>query len=278
MDANDFNFSSENFRNLSEEEQKQFIHDLIHSRAAGTGAALFNPSTGQTVNVDELIEQLGEEAVTEMLMKALNNSETKGVTVNVADFKNLLAKAHRGECSEEELAMLAFLGQEMEKTDAMGFQKTLLSLVADLVKFAKTERNYDVSLGDIITSFLGVSLMSLIHMDGSGLSKYAATDAPTLSEMFDSVGEDIFNTWSASCSQLPDKGMIIMGLLHLVTRLIVEEKVPLSPQVVEMFSEDVICDEDDDNGHDSTLNICKPNTYSAESNAEDKEMRDLLKE
>ena len=276
MDLNDFDFTSEEFKNLPEEEKKKVIRNLVSARAANTQAALFNPSTQQIVGIDELVEQAGEEAVVDMIYNSLKDAKMESVSLESHEIKKLLDKAAKGQCSESELTMLGFIADQVMSSDAMHAQKILLDFIADLVEFARNDRHFDIRLGDIFVPIMTLCFSSVLASDNSGLDNYSASDATTLSKMFDAIAEDVYDTWKASCSELPGPGFVFMGLLHAAIKILKENDFVLPPneKMEELFG----IEEANENA--STFKDTFGSEFDNNSfkSSEDKEMRNLLKE
>ena len=158
MDIRSIN-SSEDFNKLSLEEKKEYIRELIHSGAADSNisAAFFNPATGKTIGIHELVEEIGEEKVEEMLMKALSEAPTEAVNLTGDSFKTLKAKEKAGTLTESEAAMLRFVESQIMKDKGVQFEQTLITLLCDLIKFGRDEEQYDAKLTDLL---IGIQVLT----------------------------------------------------------------------------------------------------------------------
>ena len=113
MDKNVFE-QFDNFKNLPKEKKREFVRELIHSEAAKS-AAFYNPITGDFVGADGLVEHLGEEKAIEIIMNTFDDA--RSVSLTNEDVAELIMKAEKGECTEEELRLLDFVTDKIMKTD-----------------------------------------------------------------------------------------------------------------------------------------------------------------
>lgn len=279
--------SSEDFNKLSLEEKKEYIHELIHSGAAGSNvsAAFFNPATGKAVGMSELVEAIGEEKVTEMLMKALSEPATETATLTGESFKELKAKEAAGTLSQSEEAMLRFIESQFAHDKGVQFENTFITLLCDLIKFGREEENYDAKLTDLIIGVQAFTYITLKHADGNPFGQFTNADVSTIHTLEEQIGEDIYNTWKSSCTSEPNPGLVIMGLLHIASKIAQSMNVsfPSSDTLDAIFNgitnmgndgEAAVTENAD--GSNEPVKVCKPATYDATN--EDKEMRDLLKD
>ncbi len=280
MDIRDIH-GAEDFRKLSPKEQKEYVHELIHSEAAGVHAALFNPETKQVMGVSELVEELGEEKVTEMIMQAMNDMPTETVTLSGEDYKNLKMKQAKGTLTDSEIAALEMMELTMQESNSVQFAQALISLACDLAIYGQQQQNYQATIVDLLTGIQALTWASLKFSDKHPLGPYENYDIPMLHELEAQMGEDIYNTWKASCTQEPEPGLVIMGLLHAAAKIASETdvKIPEEPVLTTLFHScmpDYDMPDEDENGSNVPFNVCQPATYNP--SAEDSEMRDLLKE
>lgn len=264
----------EEFRNLSKEEQKDFVRKLIHSNpeAAEVHAAFYNPQTKQSVSLSELVEHLGEDEAINLIVEALNNKVTNAKSLDENDIKNLIAKAAKGECTDEELEILNFIqNQMMGNNNHIQFQQHYINSMIDLLYVAQHNVGYDTKIDDLMGGLiilLGTS--GMVSKEGS-LSKYNFNDVPIITEMCNQIGDDIYDTWKASCENLPDPELIVLGLLHLALKIahLNDLKVSDSVAIADMLGYDLETDDEDDEENGS-------NESNDSSSNED--MKDLLKE
>lgn len=293
MNMNTFN--PEEYRNLSEEEKREFVREVVHSgEAAGVHAAFLNPLTGTSVAMDDIIEKFGEDKAIEFVMDALNNFEGKVKTIDANDLKNLMEKAERGECDETELKMLEYITNTMSFEDSFQFSNNFNSMMWDMIHFAQTDIGYDPGYQDVLSALTVSGLTSFTLASDSELSKYQGNNFDTLVEMMHQVSQDIYDTWTNSCTELPPKELIVMSLINLAGKISAEEGFIFAPASImsqimgfeflsdkacecEECSGECSCHEDENtNGSNEESKICKPVAYNPSQNNED--MKDLLKD
>lgn len=289
------NFNSEEYRNLSEEEKREFVREVIQSgEAAGVHAAFLNPATGTTVTINDIVEQLGQEATEDMLLEAFEQFQGDVKTLDMDGVRELAMKAERGECSETELKMLDYVMHNISKQDSFQFSSNFNNMMWDLINFSQTEVEYNPKFEDILASIVTSGLTSFTLMNDSELSKYQGNAFDTLVEMMHQVSQDIYDTWTDSCTSLPPKELIIMSLINLAGKLSCEEGYEFAPasmiaQIMDIeFISDNHCDceecsgecschaDENTNGSNEEPKICKPVAYEPSQNNED--MKDLLKD
>lgn len=276
MDKNTFE-QFDNFKNLSEEEKKEFVRELIHSEAAKS-AAFYNPITGDFVSADGLVEHLGEEKAIEIIMNTFDDA--RSVSLTNEDVAELIMKAEKGECTEEELRLLDFVTDKIMKTDDhLQFEKAWLETTVDLLNFVQKEVGYFPKVHDLLTGALILVSTSGMVSDKGGLSKYDFTDVPIITEMSAQVADDIYDAWKNSCTSLPDPEITVIGLLNLALKIAHDNNLEFSKSddIAKGIGLTLIDEYDkDDEDTNGSNHICKPNLYRGSS--DDEEMRDLLKE
>lgn len=276
------NLKTEEFNKLSSEEKREFVRKLITSDEADVEihAAFYNPQTKQSVDMKGLVEQLGEEEALDIIMQAIDGSNVNTRTLSQDDIKDLLIKKQKGECTDEELELLDFISHEiMDKDDHLQFQHHWLEITCDLLKFSQDKIKYEASIHDLLTSsYILFSTSSLVSKNGV-LSKYSYEDIPLITEMSSQIADDIYDTWKASCKDLPDPELTILALVQLAANIAHSNNIKFSKATdiangigISLISED---DDEEENGSNSER-ICKPTVYKPSS--DDEEMRDLLKE
>lgn len=285
----------EEFLNLSQEEKEQFVRDLIHqsSEAADIHAAFFNPVTKQAVSMSELAEQIGEDKAVEIILTALNSVNADMVSMGQMNIQELVAKAKRGECSDQELAMLKYVQSQIEAQDNIQFEHNWLEITLNLIDFSQNKVEYNAKTHDLLAAATVLILVSSIYRDNGPLNKYRNTDPSMVTEIVSQVGDDIYDTWKASCTTLPDPELIILGMLHAASKIAQEHGFEfadatmlanhLGAEICECEEcEECDCDDKNENGSNEDVcgcKVCQPVTYNpSESNTTDEEMRDLLKD
>lgn len=280
MEFEPLKLNPEEFKNLSFEEKKEFVRKLVHLEAADVKAAFVNAKTGQSVSVKELAEEIGEEQAIEMIVKAMEASVNSDVkTLSKDDIKKLAEKASRGECTEEELTFLRFVANQ--SNDHIQFEQGWLDSTINLIHFAQKDIGYRPILHDVLSSTIMLfTLSSILSKDGV-FSKYNPEDANIVGNICENIGNDIYDTWKASCTSLPEPELIINGLLWLADKIATENNIPFSNAEdiadilgIPLFQENG--DTENGSNEQCDCNICQPKTYNPSS--EDEEMRDLLKE
>lgn len=283
-------FSKDEFLKLSPEEQREFVRNLIHSQEAATNtiAAFLNPETGESLSADELVEQFGEEKAIDKIVKSFNDVDMK--LINGQELVELLHKAKRGECTEEELSILNFVNSQIASQDRVAFEHGLSELFINFINFAQVEQNYDVKIHDILRVIKILTLVSEVHRNDSILSKYKSDDEiikEVAFEMIYQVGDDIYNTWRSSCVTPVDPGLTILGLLQAAIKVATENNISFASanDIANHLGFSIIESDSDDenkNGSNTQSNsrICQPATYnpSSKEKTEDEEMRNLLKD
>lgn len=284
------NLSSEDVKNLSPEEKREFVRSLIHSEAAEVHAAFFNPHTKQTVGMRELAEQIGEEEAIDLIVKMIDSAKTETLTMTKDEIKDLMLRAKRGDCTEHELHMLQYITERMEEEDNIQFERNFMDIVINLIDFAQSAVPYEPQLHDAYSAMVVLTVISMINSENSALAKYNNTDGPMVSEMATHIADDIYNTWSASCTSPVDTELVILGLLQLAAKLAFEKDykfakaqdmadaigVDLSGEF-ERVGEDEIdeaSEQDTANGSNTEAKICQPIIHDPS----DENMRDLLKD
>jgi hypothetical protein len=133
-------------------------------------------------------------------------------------------------------------------------------------------------------------LVSSIYRENGALNKFQNSNPSVMSEIVKQVGEDIYDTWASSCSQLPDPELIMLGLLHMAGKIAIDNNIEFANAKIlaEHLGVELECNCDDcteENESEKGSNIvggcrvCQPVAYNPSSNGNtDEEMRDLLKD
>ena len=149
-----------------------------------------------------------------------------------------------------------------------------MNSLADVLHFSQKEKEYNPKVHDLLASCL-IFLNSSCMLSDGALSKYDSSDVEMLTEIYEQIGNDIYNTWKDSCSALPEPELIIMSLLQLATKIAYNNDFVLSS--AEDIADDLhfsLIDLDTENGSNEqeSSKTCKPHIFTNE------EMRDLLKD
>ena len=276
--------SPDEFKNLSSEEKKEYVRKLIHSEAAEVHAAFYNPVTGETVDAKGLVEEVGEEEALDIITRALESCDITPTKLTGEDIKKLLEKAHRGECTEEELVMLDFIKSHiLESGDDVQFQKAFMEEFVGLLYFSQESVGYNPKISDLLTATIILLTTSGTLSENGPLSKYRIQDAGMITDMCGQIADDIYSTWEATCASLPDPELIVISLIQLATKIAFENEILLSSakDLADTMHLSVLEDIDEmqENGSNEMPNVCKPVTHNPSSDSsDDEEMRDLLKE
>jgi len=283
--------SSDEIKNLSTEEKKEFVRALL-SESSHVTAAFIDPETGKSYNFSELVEAKGEEEAIDIIIKVLESSSTKTMALTGEQVNELLSKARKGECTEDELDMLKMIlsSSKLEDTDFMQFQESFMAMLLDLTNYAQKEIGYKPSLYDVVTPISILTTVSGLLSETSSIHKYAHMSPPALTNMVNQLGKDIYDTWKASCTSEVDKELVILGLFHLIEKLAIECSVELhdAKEIATSLSVPIrdISDDNEceccgdcncENENHNGSNIIKPHVFNASQN-EDEDMRDSLKE
>ena len=272
--------TSEDFANLTPEERKEYVRELIHSKAAGITAAFYNPKTHERMAIDELVAELGEDKVIEMVSEALAGVPMETMSVSGADFKELLQKEKLGTITETEEAMLSFLKEQMMFEPPVQFERTMIGLLCELVEYGQVDQNFNARYVDVLAAmqaFLYVAMR--LDEEHNPLGTLRDMDVDAMRTIETQISDDILNTWKASCTQEVSPALTLLGLLNAATMVAkdMDLELPNGHILNETMNPNFNMPEGDDedtNGSNTPPNICKPATY----NAEDAEMRDLLKD
>jgi len=284
------NLTSEEVKNLSPEEKREFVRSLIHSEAAEVHAAFFNPHTGQTVGMRELAEQIGEEQAIDIIVKMIDSASTETLTMTKEEIKDLMLRAKRGECTDRELHMLEYITARMEEEDNIQFERNFMDITINLIDFAQNGVPYNPQLHDMYSAVVVLTVISMINSENGALTKYNNGDGPMVSEMATHIADDIYNTWKASCTSPVDTELVVLGLLQLAAKLSFEEGftfaksqdladaigLELSHEFERVNEEEIdeASEPSNTNGSNEEAKICKPITHDPS----DENMRNLLKD
>lgn len=274
MDIKDIQ-SSEDFAKLTPEEKHEYIQALMHSEATGVTAAFYNPHTHERVTIEELVAEMGEEAVIAMIEQAMEHAPVETLELSVGDYKELRKKAKTGTLTQKEELALRLLEEQMLLTPQIQFERTFVSMLCELIEYGQYEEDFKAKYINVFASLQAFTFASLQMTDGNPLGPFKNYNIESLRELEEQIGDDILNTWKASCTNEPIPALVLLGLLHAVSKVAHEMDIELpdGKQLCAIMS----CNEDADgeeNGSNMPPNVCRPATYKAE----DEEMRDLLKE
>ena len=178
--------------------------------------------------------------------------------------------------------------------DSFEFSNTFMNAMWDLINFSQKEIGYNPMYQDILSALIVSGLTSFTLASDSELNKYQGSGFDTLIEMMHQLSDDIYETWTKSCSKLPPKELIVMSLINLAGKLSSEEEYIFAPASMmrnvmnlNMMTEDECdceectgdCDchkDENTNGSNEEPKICKPAAYNSSQNNED--MKNMLKD
>lgn len=271
--------SPEEIKNLSYEEKKEFVRKLINSEAADIHAAFFNAATKEAVDIKGLVERIGEEEALDIIIKALDK-QINTISLDEDDVVNLVEKSMRGECTEEEQALLDVIMKDMNQNNHIQFEHYWLEETLNLIYHAQTKVKYNPKLLDLLSACTVLFYLSGISSNNGALSKYTPDNIGMVSEICNQIGNDIYDTWKASCTSMPEPELIICSLLHLARDIANKNNIEFAnaKTIANLLGITFEDDDDIENGSNKTsdCNICQPATYNPTD--EDREMRDLLKD
>lgn len=261
-------------KGMSRDEKKEFIRKLIREEQPSTRAALFNPVTGEMINLQDLARELGEEQAIEKIIDAIGNAETKSICINQEQIQSIMSKFKRGECTEEEMTILKMVMSSVSSSDHTQFLQHTMSVIMEIVKFSQEKIHYEPTLLDLLGALDILFTVDMIHDESLETSRFQSGGPSVLAEISSNIGEDILSTWEKSCSSVPSNELIVLGLIAALRRVLQREdfKFIKADVISDILGLDKISDDEDyeENGS-NTDDDC-------ESNHNDKDMRNLLKE
>lgn len=290
-------FSPEEFKALSEEEKRDTVRNFIHKikEDSSSKAVLFNPKTHKTCSMEEMINTVGEDAIIDMLIKAIEDGLEPPKTISREQFAEIMERKRTGETTEEDEQILNMLSDSMEQSEEVMLSKNFTNVFVALLEFAQKERHFFPTVGDFLASFNILSTITGLFSDDSSLSMYKETGPSTIHEIASAMGQDILNTWLATCAEAPDDYMLLCALLE-ITQL-VANKVKLCDSeiyrdVLKNILEDFDDEDDEDCDCEECCEECAKNENGSNKNtepsktvqpkiykpSEDQEMRNMLKE
>lgn len=261
-------------KGMSRDEKKEFIRKLIREEQPSTRAAFFNPVTGEMINLQDLARELGEEQAIEKIIDAIGNAETKSICINQEQIQSIMSKFKRGECTEEEMTILKMVMSSVSSSDHTQFLQHTMSFIMEIVKFSQEKIHYEPTLLDLLGALDILFTVDMIHDESLETSRFQSGGPSVLAEISSNIGEDILSTWEKSCSSVPSNELIVLGLIAALRRVLQREdfKFIKADVISDILGLDKISDDEDyeENGS-NTDDDC-------ESNHNDKDMRNLLKE
>lgn len=222
MNIKDVN--TEDLKNMSEEEQREYVRELIHAQSeeqSGVQAAFLGPN-GEHIPLTVLAEKLGEEETINLVVKAMNLEGTECHTVNRKEYDELVAKAERGEeLTSSEQAVLNAINNHVS-TNTEEFQKHSLEALFEVIWFAQEKVKFFPAITELSMIFHLLVLETIRNTESSKVSMYKGGSCDQLMQMAESVGDDILNTWRESLSEQHDDGMVIIALMSAMIKEMVK--------------------------------------------------------
>lgn len=267
-------FGEDSTKSMSREEKKEFIRKLIHEEQPGTKAAFFNPSTGEMVNLREFVNEVGEEEAIEKIVDAIGNADTQSICVTQDQVHELLEKFKRGECSDEELSVLKMIVSSITSSDNSQFVQHVMSVIINIVKFAQEDIHYNPTLADLFSVIDMLTTVDVVHDEKLETHKYQQSGPAILTEISSNIGDDIMNTWRASCSEVPADELVVLGLISAIRKILVKADIELlsADTFLNILGLDDLDDSSDDTENGSNT---EDNSKSGDS---DEDMRNLLRD
>ena len=261
-------------KEMSRDEKKEFIRKLIREEQPSTRAAFFNPATGEMINLQDLARELGEDQAIEKVVDAIGNAETKSICVNQEQIQEIMGKFKRGECTEEEMAILKMIMSSISSSDHTQFFHHTMSVIMEIVKFSQDKIHYEPTLLDLLGVLDILFTVDMIHDESLETSRFQSGGPSVVAEIASNIGEDILSTWENSCSSVPSNELIVLGLISAL-RVVLrrnEFKFIKAETISDILGLDKISDDEDyeENGSNED-DDCEPNH-------DDEDMRNLLKE
>jgi hypothetical protein len=226
MDLSKIN--GEDIKKMSESELRDYVRELIRADSEEQPelrAAFLGPN-GEHVSLNVLVEQMGEDAVVELIAKMF--SESSGVkchAITKEDYDAMVEKVARGEeLSDEERKIFEVVSAELNG-NMMEYQKHTLAAMLHIIDFAQNEAGYDPSLVDLGILLHMMTVETLTNSPDTRLNMYKGGDLSVPMQMSQAMAEDILNTWRATLTEKPDQGTVILALASaLIGEIISYEK------------------------------------------------------
>lgn len=201
---------------MSEDELRTYVRSIIHSDSDDETlirAAIVGPN-GEHVTIKHLVQDIGEDAVVELIVKAFMSKGVQCHTMTKDEYNALAEKAANGEdLTEEEERLLRAITGELHH-DMLAYQHSTLGMILEVLDYSQNEMGYEASITDLSIVFHMLAMETLRSFPDSRMSMYGG-DGNGLSVLMQAsreMGEDIMNTWTASLTDEPDDGMVIMAL------------------------------------------------------------------
>lgn len=201
---------------MSEDELRTYVRSLINSDSDEetlVRAAIVGPN-GEHVTLKHLVNDIGEDAVVNLIVKAFMSKGVQCHTMTKEEYDALAEKAANGEpLTEEEQKLLHAVTAELHR-DMISYQHSSLGMLLEVLDFSQNEIGYEASVTDLSIVFHLLVLETLRNLPDSRLHMYKGdgNGVSVLMQASQEMGEDIVNTWTASLTEEPDDGMVILAL------------------------------------------------------------------
>lgn len=201
---------------MSEDELRTYVRSILSADSDDDTlirAAIVGPN-GEHVTLKHLVKDIGEDAVVELIVKAFMAKGVQCHTMTKEEYEALAEKAANGEdLTEEEERLLRAITGELHN-DMLSYQHSTLGMILEVLDYSQNEVGYEASVTDIGIVFHMLAMETLRNFPDSRLSMYG-NDGNGLSVLMQAsreMSDDIMNTWTASLTEEPDDGMVIMAL------------------------------------------------------------------
>lgn len=281
------NISAEDIAKMTEEERREYVRELLRAKGdSGIRAAFYNPQLDQTVDMHEMVKHIGEEATIDLVCKALASQDTQKQTITKEQFDELKKKHRTGQkLTEEEERILHMVESSLMDSDQVQYQKNTTGTVLSIIEFAQQVPKYNPTFSDLVASINMILLSGLAAKEGTQTYNYH-DDFGTLADISERIGNDILDTWKASCTSEVSPEMTAIGLAFALMRVLAESgyEFPKGAEMFEVLGLDMdqfMGEEEEEIESENGSNILTPNVYSDEASTpddEDENMRNLLKE
>ena len=268
---------SDDFKNLSDEEKHETVSNLIHEimKDSGTHAVLFNPIEHKTCSLGEIIETVGEDSLIEMIIEGIENCDGKPQSFTQEEVNKAITNLRNGTATNRDIEILDMYKSIMEDSETVQISKNLTSVIVSIIGFAQNCRKYFPSIGDLLTTFNILSHVTCIHSEDSSLYKYKDSGYEVTYNMINSTANDILDAWKNTCTELPDKYIMVCALLEAAKRFANDIKL-CDVKVYKETLGDILEDIDlfdDDNECDCCHNECEGECNCENSNGSNKESK-----
>ena len=259
-------------KSMSREEKKEFIRKLIHEEQPNTRAAFFNPKTHEMINLQDFVRQMGEEEAIEKIVDAIGQADTQSICITQDQVHELIEKLRRNECSEEELTVLKMVASSIASSDHSQFLQHTMSVVVEIIKFSQEQIHYNPTLMDLFSVFDILMTMDMINDSSLESGRYKQSGPNLLCDIASSIGNDIIDTWKASCQSVPSDEMIVLGLMSVIKGILAKNN-------VEFIDADIVSDLMDlDSFNDFDENEEENGSNTEDDSQDDEDKRNLLKQ